>query len=319
MLVNKKWRLIGLVIACFALASAIALVGCSSGGASSDSASSDASASASASSDASASESAASDASASASAEASELPTVTPGVLTVATGNPAWPPYVMNDDPESGEGFEAALTYAVAEKMGFAKDKVVWVRTGFDEAITPGDKDWDMNIQQYGITEERKQAVDFSSPYFKPTQAIVVDSAEGHDKFAKATTCAELADAVIGAEAGSTSYTWGMDKINGNIQVFNSNADAAAALNAHQIDGIILDTPTAVYMADPEMEELDSAVLIGQIPGSEADPLAFLLPKDSKLTAAVSEAVDALEADGTLQQLTDTWMADYTTDVPVLG
>ena len=293
---NRKWKLVGLACACFALVAALALVGCSSGGASSGSASGSSS---------------------SAAANVADL-TVKPGTLTVATGNPAWPPYVMDDAPESGKGFEAALTYAVAEKMGFSADQVVWVRTGFDEAITPGEKDWDMNIQQFGITEDRKQAVDFSSPYFTPTQAIVVDSAEGHDKYAKATSLADLADAVIGAEAGSTSYTWGMEKVNSNIQVFNSNADAANALNAHQIDGIIVDTPTAVYMADPTMEELSSAVLIGQIAGSEADPLAFLLPKDSKLTEAVSAAVDELAADGTLQKLTDEWMAEYTTDVPVL-
>ena len=296
----KKMKLIALVCACIAVVAAIALVGCSSGGSSSAASGSSASASASA-----------SDSSASAAVEG----TVTPGKLTIATGNPAWPPYVMNDDPESGEGFEAALAYAVAEKMGFSKEDVVWVRTGFDEAITPGEKDWDMNIQQFGITEERKQAVDFSTPYFTPTQAVVV-KADG--PFAKATSCAELADAVIGAEAGSTSYTWGMSMINDKIQVFNSNADAAAAFNAGQIDGLIVDTPTAVYMADPEMEELEGAVLLGQIEGSEADPLAFLLPKDSKLTAAVSAAIDELAADGTLKELTDKWMADYTTDVPVL-
>ena len=307
MLQNKKWKLIGLACVVFAMVAAISLVGCSSGG-SSSSAASDSAAS-------SAAESSAESSAAQPLADA----TVTPGKLTVATGNPAWPPYVMDDNPESGEGFEAALTYAVAEKMGFAADQVVWVRTGFDEAITPGAKDWDMNIQQFGITEDRKQAVDFSSPYFTPTQSVVVDAAEGHDKYAKATSCAELADAVLGAEAGSTSYTWGMEKINKNIQVFNSNADAANALNAHQIDGIILDTPTAVYMADPEMEELASAVLIGQIPGTEADPLAFLLPKDSPLTEAVSAALGELAADGTLQQLTDEWMADYTTNVPELG
>lgn len=300
---NKKWKILGVVCACFALIAAIAVVGCSSGGASSASASS-----------ASASASASSESASSASAAVVEG-TVTPGKLTVATGNPAWPPYVIDDDPASGKGFEAALTYAVAEKMGFSAEDVVWVRTGFDEAITPGEKDWDMNIQQFGITEERKQAVDFSTPYFMPTQAVIV-KADG--PFANATTCAELADAVIGAEAGSTSYTWGMDKINDKIQVFNSNADAANAFNAGQIDGLIVDTPTAVYMADPEMEELEGAVLIGQIEGSEADPLAFLLPKDSKLTAAVSAAIDELTADGTLQKITDEWMADYTTDVPVL-
>ena len=174
------------------------------------------------------------------------------------------------------------------------------------------------NIKINTITEDRKQAVDFSSPYFTPAQSVVVDASEGHNNFVNATSCADLADAVLGAEAGSTSYTWGMERINDNIQVFNSNADAANALNAHQIDGIILDTPTAVYMANPEMEELESAVLVGQISNSEADPLAFLLPKDSALTPAVSAAIDELTADGTIQELTDTWMAEYTTDVPVL-
>ncbi|MCR5845144.1 MAG: ABC transporter substrate-binding protein [bacterium] len=283
--------MIVVLCACFALVGALALAGCSGG----------------------------QDASKTASGESVADVTVNPGTLTIATGNPAWPPYVMNDAPESGEGFEAAVAYAVAEKMGFSKDQVVWVRTGFDEAITPGAKDWDMNIQQFSVTEERKAAVDFSSPYFTPSQSIVVDAAPGHDKYANATSLAELGDAVLGAEAGSTSYTWGMDKVNKNIQVFNSNADAAAALNAHQIDGIILDTPTAVYMADPEMEELAAAKLIGQIPGSEADPLAFLLPKDSPLTDAVSAAVDELQKDGTLDKLVQEWMADYTIEVPVLA
>ena len=291
---DKKWKLLGLVCASVALIAALAMVGCSGNNASSESAAGDA-----------------------ATESVADL-TVTPGKLTIATGNPAYPPYVMNDAPESGEGFEAAIAYAVAEKMGFAPEDVVWVRTGFDEAITPGTKDWDMNIQQFGVTEDRQKAVDFSSPYFKPTQAVIVDAAEGHDKYAKATSCAELADAVLGAESGSTSYTWGMEKINKNIQVFNSNADAVNALNAHQIDGIIVDTPTGVYMADPEMEELASAALIGQIPDSEADPLAFLLPKDSKLTPAVTAAVDELEAEGALKEIADKWMAEYTIDVPVL-
>ena len=291
---DKKWKLLGLVCASVALIAALAMVGCSGNNASSESAAGDAA------------------------AEAVADLTVTPGKLTIATGNPAYPPYVMNDAPESGEGFEAAIAYAVAEKMGFAPEDVVWVRTGFDEAITPGAKDWDMNIQQFGVTEDRQKAVDFSSPYFTPTQAVIVDAAEGHDKYAKATSCAELADAVLGAESGSTSYTWGMEKINKNIQVFNSNADAVNALNAHQIDGIIVDTPTGVYMADPEMEELSSAALIGQIPDSEADPLAFLLPKDSKLTPAVTAAVDELEAEGALKEIADKWMAEYTIDVPVL-
>ena len=78
--------------------------------------------------------------------------TYKPGKLTIATGQPAYEPWVMNDKPESGEGYEAAVAYAVADKLGFKKSDVVWTRTAFDTAIAPGAKDWDFNIQQFGIT-----------------------------------------------------------------------------------------------------------------------------------------------------------------------
>lgn len=251
--------------------------------------------------------------------EAKALPTYEAGKLTIATGEPAWPPYVMDDAPETGEGFEAAVAYAVAAQLGFAYDDIVWVRTGFDDAITPGEKDWDVNIQQFGITEERKAAVDFSSAYFLPTQSVIVDAAQGHDSYAQATSLSELKDAAIGMDASSTALAWTQEKIGSNVQPLGDNVDSAAQLNLHQIDGIVTDTPTAVYMADPASEELDAAKLIGQIPGSEAEPLAFILPKGSKLTASVTAAVDALTKDGTIKKLTDQWMAAYTTEIPTLA
>ncbi|MDQ7993423.1 MAG: transporter substrate-binding domain-containing protein, partial [Propionicimonas sp.] len=99
--------------------------------------------------------------------------TATPGTLTIGTGNPAYSPWVEDDDPESGKGFEAAVAYAVAEQLGFGKDEVTWVRTTFDEAIAPGPKTWDVNLQQFSITDERKQAVDFSRPYYTTAQAVL--------------------------------------------------------------------------------------------------------------------------------------------------
>lgn len=251
--------------------------------------------------------------------EAKALATHEAGKLTIATGEPAWPPYVMDDAPETGEGFEAAVAYAVAAQLGFAYDDVVWVRTSFDNAITPGDKDWDVNIQQFGITEERKAAVDFSSPYFTPTQSVVVDAAKDHDKFAKATSLSELKDASIGMDASSTALAWTQEKIGSNVQPLGDTVDSASQLNLHQIDGVVTDTPTAVYMANPDNGELDNAKLIGQIPGSKAEPLAFILPKGSKLTAPVTAAVDALTKDGKIEELTKQWMAEYTTEIPTLS
>jgi len=105
----------------------------------------------------------------SAAPEESSSATLTEGKITVATGEPAYYPYVLDDAPDSGEGFEAAVAYAVAEELGFAPEDVIWVRTTFEAAIQPGPKGFDFNLQQYTITEERAQNVDFSSPTTPPS------------------------------------------------------------------------------------------------------------------------------------------------------
>ena len=241
--------------------------------------------------------------------------TVTPGKLTIATGDPAYEPWVLNDDPESGEGYEAAVAYAVAEQLGFDADDVVWTRTTFDAAIAPGPKDWDMNIQQFGITDERKQAVDFSSGYYKDTRAVIVKK---DGKFADAASLADLKDAVIGATVGTQGYTYAKEKINDNVQTFNDDASLAQALDAGQIDALVADTTVCVYMV--QSGQVADGVVIGRIAGSEdKDGMGIVLPKDSPLTEATTKAVDDLEADGTLQKLQDQWLAEYTSDLPELA
>lgn len=241
--------------------------------------------------------------------------TVTPGKLTIATGDPAYEPWVLNDDPESGEGYEAAVAYAVAEQLGFDADDVVWTRTTFDAAIAPGPKDWDMNIQQFGITDERKQAVDFSSGYYKDTRAVIVKK---DGKFADATSLADLKDAVVGATVGTQGYTYAKEKITDNVQTFNDDASLAQALDAGQIDALVADTTVCVYMV--QSGQVADGVVIGRIAGSEdKDGMGIVLPKDSPLTEATTKAVDDLEADGTLQKLQDQWLAEYTSDLPELA
>lgn len=241
--------------------------------------------------------------------------TVTPGKLTIATGDPAYEPWVLNDDPESGEGYEAAVAYAVAEQLGFDADDVVWTRTTFDAAIAPGLKDWDMNIQQFGITDERKQAVDFSSGYYKDTRAVIVKK---DGKFANATSLADLKDAVVGATVGTQGYTYAKEKITDDVQTFNDDASLAQALDAGQIDALVADTTVCVYMV--QSGQVADGVVIGRIAGSEdKDGMGIVLPKDSPLTEATTKAVDDLEADGTLQKLQDQWLAEYTSDLPELA
>ena len=244
--------------------------------------------------------------------------TVDPGKLTVATGNPAWEPWVINDDPESGEGFEAALIYALAEKMGYSKDDVVWVRTEFDEACAPGSHDWDINVQQVSINEDRKKAVDFSPAYFVPTQSVLV---RGDSKYADATECSDLADATFAVMVGSTadefikaSITNGDDS---NIEYYNDNSDAAAAVSNGQADALVTDTPQAVYMA--ESMQVEDGVVVGQIPNSSDDGLGLTLSKDSPLTPYVAKAMEELIADGTVEELVQTWLKAYTSDIPMLA
>jgi polar amino acid transport system substrate-binding protein len=237
-----------------------------------------------------------------------QLTTLTDGVLTVATGEPAYEPWVVNDDPASGEGFEAAVAYAAAERLGFADADVTWVRTTFDSAIAPGPKTFDWNLQQYTITEDRTGAVDFSSPYYTASQAVI--SYEG-SPIDGATTLAELQDAKLGAAVGSTSLDDAEEVIAPTtaVAVFNDNAAAVSALQNKQIDGIVIDLPSAYYLV---AAEIDGGVIVGQLPGTasgDADSYGILLAKDSPLTACTTWAVDQLREDGTLADLEEQWIA----------
>ncbi len=234
---------------------------------------------------------------------AESLQTLTTGKLTIATGEPAYYPWVIDDKPESGEGFEAAVAYAVAEQLGFAKEDVVWVRTTFDGAITPGAKTFDFNLQQFSITEERKAAVDFSSAYYSAPQAIV--SFKG-SKIEGKTAIADLKDAKLGAAVGTTSLDLVKTQIGVEPQVFNDNAAAVAALKNGQIDGLVVDLPTAFYLSAVEVE---NGLIVGQLPSTgEGDSFGLLLAKDSPITSCVSQAVDALKADGSLDAIAATWL-----------
>ena len=231
---------------------------------------------------------------------------VTAGKITVGTGEPAYFPYVIDDAPESGEGFEAAVAYAVAEELGFAAADVVWVRTTFDAAIAPGAKDFDFNLQQYSITDERKANVDFSSPYYSAPQAVITVKGSKADGV---TSIAGLKDLLVGAASGTTSFTVIEDQIKpaAGAQAFNSNDDAVLALTSGQIDALVVDLPTAFYLTGAE---LDNGVLLGQLPAAAgvSDQWGLVLPKGSKLTAAVTKAIDDLTADGTLYAIIKKWL-----------
>jgi polar amino acid transport system substrate-binding protein len=230
---------------------------------------------------------------------------VTPGKLTIGTGEPAYYPWVQDDQPESGQGFEAAVAYAVADELGFAKGDVEWVRTTFDQAIAPGPKDFDFNLQQFSITPERAEAVDFSSPYYETTQVVITVE---DSPAAGATKIADLKGLLIGAQTGTTSLEAVETVIapTAGAQVFNTNDDAKLALQSGTVDAIVVDLPTAFYLTSVE---LDGGEIVGQLPAtSGGDEFGLVLEKDSPLTDDVTAAVDALRADGTLDELAAEWL-----------
>src|SRR5689334_1768429 len=174
--------------------------------------------------------------------------------LTIATGDPAFPPYVINDaTPQDGQGFEAAVAMAVARELGFEGDAVTWVRTPFDAAIAPGPKNFDFNLQQYGITPERQQVVDFSEGYYTAPQAIfgLADSPA-----ASAKSISDLKSLKIGVATGTTSVTYVEETIKPDSDplIFNDNAAAKTALESNQIDAVVSDLPTAIYITTVEIE-----------------------------------------------------------------
>ena len=243
------------------------------------------------------------------------LQTFADGKLTLATDSPVFPPWFIDDKPESGKGYEGAVAAAVATKLGFTADEVSWVRVPFNSVFKPTPKNWDFYIKEFSITEDRKQPVDFSSPYYDVSQAVVTTKGSKADGV---TDIAGLKGLTLGAQVGTTSF----EAINEVIapsskpRVYNSNNDAVRALENGQIDALVTDLPTAFFMAAAQLKK---GQIVGQLPSSGGTPEQFglVLVKDSPLTACVSQAVDALRADGTLDQLSEQWLSQG--GAPVLG
>lgn len=232
------------------------------------------------------------------------LPLKTEGVLTVATGEPVFPPWMIDDDPTNEQGFESALVYALAAEMGV--ETVEWVRTGFDEAIAPGEKDYDFNIQQYSITAERDEVVDFSDGYYQVEQALI---GSPDSPVASATTIADLVDTRLGAAIGTTSLDY-IDEViapSTEAQVYDDNAAAKAAFDAGQVDGIVFDLPTAYFITAVEIPE---ASIIGVLPRTDGEPeeLGMLFEEGSPLVPCVNDALAALRDAGTIEAIENEWL-----------
>lgn len=243
--------------------------------------------------------------------------TLEDGRLTIATGNPAYYPWVMDDAPESKQGFEAAVAYAVANEMGFSDDQVVWVRSSFDQAIQPGAKDFDFNLQQYSITDERDEIVDFSEPYYTAAMAVLT-RAPVVDGGAEATV-ASLKGLIWGADANTTAVPILNDVVSPDREplLYGENIDVVEAMKANQIDAALFDLPTALYLAGVV---LDDGVILGQFPPDRSespDEFGLLMEEGNPLKNCVDAAIGAMKANGSLAAIEAEWLSE-TTGVPVI-
>jgi polar amino acid transport system substrate-binding protein len=242
------------------------------------------------------------------SCDKAELELKTPGQLTIGTDKPAFPPYFVDDDPTNGKGFESAVAYAIAGELGFDKTEVKWKVVPFNASFKPGPKDFDFDVNQISISDQRKRAVDFSEPYFESPQAVI---AQKKSPAADATSLGELADTTLGVQIGTTS----LDAVSASIKpskqpkVFDDSNAVVTALKQGQVEAAVTDLPTALYLT---AAEIPSAKVVGQFSAPGGDTWGALLEKDSSLTPCVSEAISDLKASGELERITDQWMGSDT-------
>lgn len=245
--------------------------------------------------------------------EPGALPTLTDGTLTIGTSVP-YEPWYVGEDPTTGEGFESALVYAVADRLGYAAEDVVWETVTFEQIVSPAVKPFDIAAYQTSITPEREQAVDFSSPYLTTRQGVVV--ADG-GPLVDATSLAELEGAQIGVTASQTSLTlaeaaWG-DTV--ELAPYDDAGLAMQALSNGQVEAVVMDVDQAVAATTVYFPD---TTVIGTLPdGGVVEQLGLVLDLDSPLTDCVSAAVDGLAADGVLDELRATWLRSD--DIPELG
>ena len=247
------------------------------------------------------------------------------GRLTIGTDNPAFPPWFEGgtpegsdweiNDPSTGEGFESAVAYAVAENLGFSEDEVDWVVVPFNNSFRPGEKDFDFDINQISVTEERDRAVDFSDSYYDVNQALV---ALNDSPIANATSLAELKEAQLGAQVGTTSLAYIQENIQPSKEprVYDTSNDVVAAINAGQIDGIVVDLPTAFFLVGAE--EVKNGKVVGQFPSvGGQEHFGMLFEEGNSLRDCVNEALAELKSDGTLDEIQQEWLSEKTS-APVL-
>jgi polar amino acid transport system substrate-binding protein len=239
---------------------------------------------------------------------------ISPGVLTVGTGDPVYPPWMLNNDPASGEGFENGLVYALAAELGFAPEEVVWVGQTFDQAIAPGAKPYDFAIQQISVTEARAQIVSFSQVYFQPDKSVIALPGTAAET---ATSFEDLRGLRWGAVIGTTDNDYLVNILGvEDAAIYNEQVDVFQALQAGQIDATLAALPTALFMTAVQVPD---ANIVALLPADENDSgHGLLFEFENPLVEPVDAALGALIERGVVDDLIATYLvADP--DLPIIS
>ena len=250
---------------------------------------------------------------------AANCPTVHSGQLTVGTDNPAYPPWFGGSpgngsfwkvaDPTSGKGYESAVAYAVAAQLGYPRSKVAWTYVPFNRSFAPGPKKFDFDINQISYSPARAKVVTFSSSYYDVNQAIVVLDGT---KIASVHTLAGLRPFKLGVQIGTTSYSYIVNHIRPSHSpaVYQTNAAVIQALKNKQIDGLVVDLPTAFYVTSAQVPHSKVLGQFPSLPGGEHFGMVFA--KGDPLASCVDGALTKLKANGTLARIHEQWLAKAT-------
>lgn len=228
------------------------------------------------------------------------------GQLTVATDQPAYPPWFENNDPANGKGYESAVAYAIAKQLGFKTSQVKWAYEPFDASYAPGPKKFDFDINEISYTPQRATAVTFSDSYYDVQQALV---ALKNGPIATKHSPAQLKTYIYGDQVGTTSLAFITSEIQPTAQpkVFQTLNDVKEALQTQQIAALVTDTPTAQYISS---SEIPGTVMVGQFP-STGEHYGLLFAKGDPLVTCVNQAIATLKSNGTLQRLQKQYLQIY--------
>ncbi|MBB3542773.1 MULTISPECIES: transporter substrate-binding domain-containing protein [unclassified Rhizobium] len=239
---------------------------------------------------------------------AADLPDLKGKAVVVVTEN-AYPP-LQFVDPKSGKaiGWEYDAMNEIAKRLNF---KVEYQNTSWD-AMIQAVSDNQYNIGMTGITikDDRKAKVDFSDPYMRSQQFMLVRGDE--NRFNDAKTFGAFNEGLVGAQPGTSPfYTAVYEILDGNeqnprIKLFETFGATVQALKAGDVDVVLTDSVAAKGYVDASNGGLK---VVGGPLGTE--DFGFIFPKGSDLVAPVNAAIASLKADGTFDALNKKWFFDY--------